>query len=300
MEARWIAGGLRESEWFNATPGDDWRSLSAAAVVVAPARWVSVGVARSVYSGADGAGGVLKNGADVLLRWRGAGDTLASRPFEQMTSVFGRVLLPADGAEAYAEWVRYRLPGSVRELLERPEHTQGYTLGMQWMRPVPFGRARLQAEHTYLEKSPTYRTLPVGSYYASAAVPQGYTHEGQPVGAGVGPGASGQWAALDWLGGRARAGVFAGRIRWANDAFYDTPPGRAARYRGHDVTLLAGTRLAMDLAGARLSAEWTAGKRWNYLFQSYAYDWTQRENTVNVVNHTVRLGLSAAPPRPRR
>lgn len=296
VEARWIAGGLRESEWFNADASDDWRSLSAAAVVLTPAEGVSLGLARSVYSGADGAAGALKNGADVLLRWRGAGDTLAARPFEQMTSLFGRMVLPADGAEAYAEWVRYRLPGSVRELLERPEHTQGYTVGMQWLRPAPGGSVRLQAEHTYLEKSPSYRALPMGSYYASRAVPQGYTHEGQVIGAPVGPGASGQWLGVDWLGRGARAGVFAGRIRWANDALYDKPAPNST-FRGHDVTLLGGLRGGADVGGARVSAEWTAGKRWNYLFQGYAYDWNQRENAVNVVNHTLRLQLSVAPGR---
>lgn len=296
VEARWIAGGLRESEWFNTDASDDWRSLSAAAVVLTPAKGVSLGVARSVYSGADGAAGVLKNGGDVLLRWRGAGDTLAARPFEQMTSLFGRIVMPADGAEAYVEWVRYRLPGSVRELLEAPEHTQGYTVGMQWLRPAPGGGVRLQAEHTYLEKSPSYRALPMGSYYASPAVPQGYTHEGQVIGAPVGPGASGQWLGVDWLGRGARAGVFGGRIRWANDALYDKPAPNAG-FRGHDVTLLAGLRGAADVGGARVSLEWTAGKRWNYLFQGYAFDWDQRENAVNVVNHTLRLQVSAAPGR---
>ena len=56
-----------------------------------------------------------------------------------------------------------------------------------------------------------------------------------------------------------------------------------------------GARASLQVAGARLNAEWTAGKRLNYLFQNYALDWHLRDNAVDVVNHTLRLQLSAAP-----
>jgi hypothetical protein len=215
-----------------------------------------------------------------------------------MLALSARWVSPGDGAEVYVEWARRELPESLRDALEQPEHSQGYTLGGQLARPLGPRVLRLLGEFTYLEKSATYRARPVGSFYASARVPQGFTERGQVVGAAIGPGASSQWVAADLLGRRLEAGVFAGRIRWQNDAYYDKP-GLATRYRGHEVSLLGGARASLNVGGARLNAEWTAGKRLNYLFQNYALDWHLRDNAVDVVNHTLRLQLSAAPRVPR-
>ena len=272
-------------------------------MVAHPASWLSLGVARAVYGESGGFGSVAGHAADVFTRWGGAGDTLRAHPFEQITSLFGRVLLPADGAEVYGEWARYRLPSGLRDFIEAPEHTQGYTLGGQWLRPVRKGGIRLQAELTYLEKDPTYATRPIGSYYASAAVPEGYTNEGQALGAQVGPGGSGQWLAVDWVrGGGGRLGAFAGRVRWANDAYYDNRSGPVvvvsgdtvpqARFRGHDVSMLAGLRDAVPFGPLRLDATWTVEQRYNYLFQNYSHDWPDRNNAVNVLNQSLELRLT--------
>ena len=57
------------------------------------------------------------------------------------------------GAWNGTEW-----PTSLRDFLTSPTHSQGYTLGLEWATPV--GPApnllRFQAEHTYLERSPSY------------------------------------------------------------------------------------------------------------------------------------------------
>lgn len=294
LEAKWVAGGLERSAWADPSQAR-WRSLSAAGVVLHPAAGLSLGAARAVYANAGGgAASALGGAADVFARWRGAGDTLAAKPFEQMTSLFGRWVFPAAGAEVYAEWARYRFP-TLRQLLETPEHSQGYVLGGQWLRPSGRGAVRLQGELTFLERDPTYQSQRTGSWYASAAVPGGYTNRGEGVGSSVGPGGSGQWAAADWLRGEGRAGVFLGRVRWANDAYYDFAGSALARYRGHDVTVYGGARAAAVLGPLSLDAEYSVGKRYNYLFQSTAGDWDQRDNTVNVVNHSLQLRVSARP-----
>ena len=293
VEGRWLAGRLSPSP-FDTTAGAGQRSLSAVGLLLTPAAGVSLGVARVVWARSAGRG-TAAGAADAWLRWRGAGDSLTAHPFDQITALFARWVLPADGAEVYAEWARRSLPASLGDFLEQPEHTQGYTLGAQWARPALAGRLRLAAEVTYLEKSPTYRLRPTGSFYAGRAVPQGYTHRGQVLGAAIGPGSSSQWAAVDWIGRRAQAGLSLTRIRWANDAFYTTPNN--ARYRGHDVSLLGGARAGVAVGAVWLDVEWSAGHRHNFLFQSRATNWDNRDLTVSPFNHTLRLGLSAAPPR---
>jgi hypothetical protein len=296
VEGRWIAGALTASPYFADGEGEAGRrSVSALGLTLAPgaAPGLTLGIARTVYAPVDGWGQAAGRFADVLGHW-GAGRDSTGRAAEQMLALSARWVSPGDGAELYVEWARRELPTSMRDALEQPEHSQGYTMGGQLARPLGPRVVRLLGELTYLEKSPTYRARPTGSFYASARVPEGYTERGQVVGAAIGPGASSQWLAADLLGRRLEAGVFAGRIRWQNDAYYDKPGGNT-RYRGHEVSLLGGVRGSVGMGGARLSAEWTAGKRLNYLFQNYALDWHLRENAVDVVNHTLRLQLSAAP-----
>ncbi|HYR08219.1 MAG TPA: capsule assembly Wzi family protein, partial [Longimicrobium sp.] len=297
VEARWLSGALRDSRWYGpARGGDGWRSLSAAALVLSPTAGLSLGVARSVMAPADGAGDALAGGADVLTRWKGEADPATPDRFEQITSLFARAVLPAEGAEVYVEWARTRLPINLRDLLEAPEHSQGYTVGLQWLRPAGSGEVRLQAEHTYLEESPTFAWRSNGSWYASAAVPQGYTHQGQVLGAAVGPGGSGQWLAVDWLRGRGRGGVFLGRVRWAEDAYKDKPGGPNL-FLAHDVSVFGGVRAALARGPVRVDAEYALERRYNYLFQNDAFNFLDRDRAVNVSNHTLRLRLSTAAPR---
>ena len=303
VEARWISGALRDSEWYARQRRVErgWRSLSAAALVVSPWRTMSLGLARTVHTPADGAGDALSRGAGVFTRWKEEGDPEDPDRYEQITALWGRVVVPREGAEFYVEWARTRLPVNTRALLETPEHTQGYTLGLQWLRPAGRGEIRLQAEHTYVEESPTYAWLSTGSWYASNAIKQGYTHEGQVLGASVGPGGSGQWLAVDWLRGRGRGGAFLSRIRWAQDAYYDKPGGPNSAF-GYQVSMMGGLRGVLAVGPVRLDAEYTLQKFYNYLFQSTAVQFANRYETQNVMNHTLRLGLSTAAPRlgPRR
>jgi hypothetical protein len=216
-------------------------------------------------------------------------------PSEQITSLFARWIFPDDHAEIYAEWARHRLPLSIRDFLAQPNHTQGYTLGFQWARTLrQERRLRIQSEFTYLEQSATFRLRPTGSYYTSLEVPQGYTHRGRVVGASIGPGASSQWLAADLLDpGSSSVGVFVGRIRWNNDAYYTrTTPWPEL---GHDVTVLGGIRGRAGWRGMGISSEYTAGKRHNFLYQNWAKSWERSAvDAVDVFNHTLRFTVSVA------
>lgn len=291
VEGRWMAGALAASEYLDAPGGR--RSLSAAAVTLRPgrARGLTLGAARAVYAPVSSWGDVPARALDVLARAGSRGDTVGTSGSEQVMSLFARWVLPGEGVEVYGEWGRRELPSSPRDLLLAPEHTQGYTLGAGWAGRAGRGALTLRGEMTYLEESSTYRVRPTGSWYASPSLPHGYTHRGQVLGAAIGPGASSQWAAAEWLGPGARAGLFAGRIRWSNDAYMDTEGSRLSRYRGHDVTVFGGARAGAVAGGFELTAEWTLAKRFNYLFQSRSGGWSDRDNTVNVMNHTLQLQL---------
>jgi hypothetical protein len=304
VEGRWIVGGLSESDYFDADPENDLRSLSGAVFTLQPARTrnVTVGIARVVYRAASGPGGVAASAADVFTRWEervlepldpgevpeNGWPQPASDVSEQMFSLFGRVILPSESLEIYAEWARTEVPASVRDLISQPNHSQGYSLGGQWIAPIGNrSAARLHAEVSYLEESATYDTRPVGSFYLSRSVPQGYTHRGRVIGAATGPGSSSQWLTADFLAPGWRLGLTGGRIRWENDEYYRVPLRLEV---GHDVSVFGGIRAGVELLGVDWAAEVLHGIRLNYLFQNAGLE-PFGQYALDVTNTTLRLSV---------
>jgi hypothetical protein len=296
LEGRWIVGGLSESPNFDFDASNDLRSISALAATFRPV-WepdLTLGFARAVYAPADGASQVPGRFLDVLVRSGRAiptsGTSFATGP-DQILSVFGRWVFPPDGLEVYAEWAREEVPNSVRDLFAAPNHSQGYTLGLQWARPVDGDAVlRLQTELTYLEQSGGVRGRPVTSYYVSPSVQQGYTHRGKVIGAGIGPGASSQWLAADYVAPHWQFGGFVGRIRWENDAYY-TQALDGRLFLAHDVSMLFGVRGHVRLPGMAVRAELGREKRFNYLFQNRSADFEGRD-AKDVTQTTLRLTLT--------
>ena len=208
---------------------------------------------------------------------------------DQLFSFFGRWIFPRAGFEAYGEWARYEQPQSLRDLLVLPQHSQGYTLGIQWARPVSdSGVVRLHGEVTYLEPSSSYWQRNEIGWYTSRPVKQGYTHRGQLIGAGIGPGGSTQFAGADYLIGRTtQVGLFGGRIRWNNQAFYKS----VRPFYAHDVSLFLGARGSRRVGLMDISVELSTEGRMNYLFQSPSPDWDAQE-AVDIRNHSLRISVT--------
>lgn len=295
VEARWVVGGLTESLYFDTLPANDLRSLSGLVVAFRPAggRDLTVGLARAVYTTVSGGVEAAGRMFDVFTEWHGppqSDQADSSATSDQILSLFARWLFPASRFEVYGEWSRIELPRSLRELLTAPHHTQGYTIGLQWARPVGGRDAvfRLQSEVTNLEQTIVFRDRPPADYYTGRATSQGYTQRGEVIGAAIGPGASSQWLAGDYLARRWQVGAFVGRIRWENDALYRQP---VANFFRHDVSVFAGLRAGARLPHLEVTTEFTAARRNNYLFQN-GFANPRGRRTIDVVNYTLALLLS--------
>jgi hypothetical protein len=294
LEGRWILGRLAESRFYDAEPSNDGRSLSALALAFRPSLEpnLTLGFTRAVYAPASARGVVARAALDVFHsvgRPNARQDSLIVPGADQLFSLFSHWIFPTVGFEAYAEWARYEEPAGLRDFLEMPHHSQGYTLGVQWARALPAGALRIQAEATSLEPSASYRHRPVISWYASRAVEQGYTHEGQVIGASIGPGASSQWLAADLFRETGvHFGLFGGRIRWDNAIFYEPTP---RPFFAHDVSVFVGARGGWAIGSMLLSAELATEARLNYLFQNQGA-MLDSEGAVDIRNHSLRLQLS--------
>jgi hypothetical protein len=306
IEGRWIIGALTPSLYFDTVNSRGSRSLSGMVVTLQPAGEpdLTLGVARVVYADVRNPGSVAGHSLDVVTWWSAprqggahapvpAGEHELRRGREQILSFFGRWILPASGFETYAEWARLDLPTGLRDLLTAPQHTQGYTLGVQWARPLGGAErwVRLQAEATNLEQNNSNRTRPTPSYYVGRSVAHGYTHRGQVVGASIGPGASSQWFAVDFIASGWQVGLLGNRIRWDNDAYYTQPTGRLPL--AHDVSVLGGVRGGARTRWGEVNLEVIRENRLNFLFQNPTLGW-DAELATDVPNLSVRVLLAPA------
>jgi hypothetical protein len=300
VEARLFAGGLRESDYFDTNPDNDLRSISAFGVSFVPRGMpdLTLGVWRSVYATATNWNEVPNRilwAFTTTPRWRYAlGDTAATPGGrEQIYALSARWVFPDDGFEVYTEWARTQWPTSLRDLLAAPNHSQGYTLGLQWARQAfqRSGIVRIQAEVNTTEQSSTFQSRPLGIFYHSRRVVQGYSLKGQPIGTASGPGSSNQWFAADYLSTpRWRFSAFVGRIRWNEDiqSMYPWPVYQG--YCIHDVTSFFGGRAGIYTRYVYLSSEMTWGNRMNAYFQEQS-GCPNGTSRVDIRNRTISFTL---------
>jgi hypothetical protein len=300
IQLRWFAGQLRGSGNFGSDSvlrlGSDLRAISAAAITVQPGVEpnLTLGLARAVYSPTAHIADVSSHAFDVFARWEAPDTSASAKPprSDQITSVFGRWLFPATGAEVWAEWARHDFPNSLHDFLVYPGHTRGYTLGTAWTHDLPSDRTlRVAAEMTNLEMDPTFWRGRQTSFYVGRASAAGYTNDGRVVGAAIGPGSSSQWLGLDLFSAHKRIGVFGERIRWNTDAYYTTTPPWP--FLGHDVSVRTGGVGATVFRGWTVAAELGYEYRMNYLFQNWAGDWEHASvDAVDVSNWSLSLSVT--------
>lgn len=293
-----MIGGLTESPFFDYDKGNDVRSLSGLLVTYRPSldTGLTIGLSRLVMARTSSPFGVIQHALDVVLQFepiRPASDTSESgqnyQSTDQLISLFARWVFPASGFETYVEWSRMELPRSIKEYLEVPQSTQGYTIGLQYAQPhANESYFRLQGEVTFLEQTQVLPNRPPPDYYTGRAAPQGFTQRGQVLGAAIGPGSSTQFIGMDWMARRWQAGAFVGRTRTENDALYRLLSPTVVQ---HDVTIFSGVRGGARFPWTDASAELTVGRRLNYLFQNEGFLGIPI-NAVDIQNVTLAVTLS--------
>lgn len=247
FEARWIWGRLEQSEYFDVSVSSEDRFLTGAVASYSPdfVEGLTVGFTRIFY-GLVPEGGVELG--DYFLVFQGVTKSQFATPDnprgeddqDQMLSLFWRWVLAESGFEFFGEWARNDHSWDFGDFVLEPEHSQAYTLGFQ--KRFEVGRRVLVAwsELNKVERSRTVAARPSPVYYTHHIVRQGYTHRGQVVGAGVGPGGSAQYGGLDLYDARGRVGVWIQRGVHDNDAYYAYAESNDLGFCCHDVALRMG------------------------------------------------------------
>lgn len=278
MRARWFGGVAIESRFFDRVRDNDLRSVAGLRVSYERPSW-TVGLARTVMDGSRG--GPMRAALQPLAR-------TASDSVMELLSADFLWRNTAAGSLAWLELARQQPVRTLQDLTLMPQEGLALRVGAS-QRIAESAKAvwRLSAEATRLDQPAERTGRAPRDLYTSQTVPQGWTHRGRPLGAGLGPGGQRQMIALDREGVRWRLGGFLERARWNDDALYRE---FLAYQNRHDVTLQGGVRVGGRLPnGPQLFISLSAGKRLNYLFQNASFLAGYRTDDVSVAELSLTL-----------
>jgi hypothetical protein len=142
---------------------------------------------------------------------------------DQMSAMFVRWLWPQEHAEVYFEYGKYNNSQDALQELLNPNNSRAYIFGLRKL--LPFKRRGnenilIGIEITQLQGTSLADNIRGKEWYASQNIRQGYTNQGQEIGAGVGPGGNLQSVEVSWVKGLKKLGIQLERYVHDNDFYY--------------------------------------------------------------------------------
>ncbi|NEW85504.1 MAG: capsule assembly Wzi family protein, partial [Mariniphaga sp.] len=139
---------------------------------------------------------------------------------DQRASAFIRWLYVPENAEVYLEIMREDKPYNTRDFILQMEYSRAYIFGMRKM--IALNRHKGQyiqvnVELTQLEQTNANPNALYRYVYTSKVIMQGYTNNGQLLGAGIGPGSNMQSLSVSWVHGLKIVGLQFERYVHNND-----------------------------------------------------------------------------------
>lgn len=112
---------------------------------------------------------------------------------DQLASVFLRWKFQESNAELYFEYGRNDHAMSFWDFFQSAEHSRAYLMGFRkvfWLNESKGKYLKINLEHTQLQQTEDRYLRPPDSWYLHYQVKHGYTHRGELLGAGIGPGSN--------------------------------------------------------------------------------------------------------------
>lgn len=185
IEGRLWLGRLEESKYFDKNPDNNSRMLTALSASYSPSfiPGFTIGINRIfiTYWRPEN----LKYIFRLFTDSRENALASSGNDEDQKVSIFAEWAFPKVGFTIYGEFGRDDFSSDEDS---NPFHTAIYTIGAKQNIPLPFGlKSELNFEWNNFEMSQDFQLQwPYLGYYAHGFVCQGYTHEGQILGAGSG------------------------------------------------------------------------------------------------------------------
>lgn len=158
---------------------------------------------------------------------------------DQYLSAYLRWLWKKAHAELYFEYGRNDASYHFRDAIMTPEHSAAYTFGFVKLLPLKNNKEFVQvsSEVTRLQQSVNYIIRDAGNWYTHFQVREGYSHRGEVLGAGIGPGSNVQFLEVSWFRGLDKVGVQLERLVNNNDFYYHYFPNSSSNQPWVDLSI---------------------------------------------------------------
>ena len=290
IEGQLISGRLENSDFpYNNLGNPEWRYLSGLVFNYQP-RWVPglfIGLSRVFQMYHSDVSGI-DDYFPLFQPFEKLKTNEGSKNRDQITSVFGRLLIEKAQSEIYFEYGRNDHSVDIRDFNMEPDHSRAYIVGFQKLVDLaPISEKLLiSAEIAQLSQSPVRFVREAGSWYVHS-ISQGYTHRGEVLGAGIGPGGNTQTFDVSWLKGLKKLGIQFERYVDNNDYYQIISRGNSGQ-NGQWVDLSAGVLFNWDYKNLLINGKIQGIQSLNYLWQS-GFHGTVHKNVFNV---HANVGLS--------
>ena len=206
---------------------------------------------------------------------------------QQLTG-FARLVIPKAKVEVYFEYGRRDHAVDWREFILNPEHARAYILGFKKLISVP-NEGFFQINGEMLQQQESINILPRygaagGSSWASHVIIQGFTHQGQMIGPGVGPSSNVQTLETAWVKGVKKLGVRLERLNRHQDVYTSVfnDPSENGRWVDYSARLLADWQFDNLLVSTTTNFVYTLNNQWN-LSESSTPSFPNGDNSFMVV-----------------
>lgn len=270
LEVNFLAGLLKESNYFDSNRDNDRRYFNGLFFGFSPSfmKNINIGFGKVLYKQTRffAAEDVLST---VYIFDSGVkdGDTISTNDtFDQLASISVEWRFPEVGFRAYGEFAKNDFTGNARWTLIEPEHSRGYTIGFEKNIITKRGKeVQLIYEHTNLSVNQAYLWRATPPFYSHGVNRQGYTNNGQLLGAGIGPGGNSDHFAIQIKNHDNNLfGLLIQRIENNRDFFVRNIQDLEL----HDIEYSLGGSLKKKLNGFYLVSEATISHNFNRNFMS--------------------------------
>jgi hypothetical protein len=139
----------------------------------------------------------------------------------QAAGVFLRWLWKDSKAEIYADYHHNDSKQNIRDLLLDSDHSRAVTVGLQKVFKISTDDYLFSWEWTQMEQTASRLIRPAGSWYRHGWTYDGYTNEGEVLGAGIGPGSNSHYFALNRIRDKEKLGIALEIIDQDNDFYHE-------------------------------------------------------------------------------
>lgn len=310
FEGQIVAGRLENSGYLPPEPNrtvngrrlfspkkDDWRYLSGIVLTYQP-KWTPglfLGFARAFQVYGTDLDRKIGDYLPILQPFQKKNTSEYFRERDQLVSIFTRYLLPESKAEVYFEYGFNDHSEDLRDFLLDPEHSRAYLVGFSKLLSLNRKDEFIQAdlEFTQLSQGASSLLRDAGAWYVHGKIRQGYTNEGQVMGAGIGPGSNLQSFSISWNKKLKGIGLQFERLVRNND-FYNLAWAHNKDFRKRWVDLSASANVEWDYKNLLINARASVIRSLNYQYWLIDRPWEgiYFQSGYDVFNFQGQLGIT--------